>query len=309
MTGASSGIGEVDFPRGGGPRRSPRAAGSRGYSRWPESRICVRAKRCRRRRSSLPTDVADDDAVPRGRDRNGERTRADRRGGVRRGRRRLWSARRIPIRRVRRRPPVTNLHGPVNLADTSPRPTRTGIRQLRARRLAHRAPRGAGHGGVRAQQVGVHARCPSAADREPGSARGAVRRCRAGRGGHADLRAGRDLRRVRRSPTVPRGDSWRWSRAGSWPSPTVGGTAVRWVLSNDVIRPGFTALPWVYDAWGGATVPGGRAGPDPARGAWLRQRARPPGQDGNALRSTFGNALVGVGRNRVALRQGRGGST
>ncbi|MGI8645506.1 MAG: SDR family NAD(P)-dependent oxidoreductase [Nocardioides sp.] len=85
---------------------------------------------------------------------------------------------------------------------------------------------------------------------------------------------------------------------GGWHRSQVG-------VANDVIRFGFTALPWAYDALVG-----------PLFRVAAQDLTRPvtpgPGnvldsqQQGNALRGTFGNAMVGVGRNLVALGRRRG---
>lgn len=85
---------------------------------------------------------------------------------------------------------------------------------------------------------------------------------------------------------------------GGWHRSQVG-------LANDVIRLGFSALPVVYDAL-----------VNPLFAVFAQDLTRPvvrgPGNvlesrpQGNALRGTFGNALVGAGRNLAALGRRRG---
>jgi NAD(P)-dependent dehydrogenase (short-subunit alcohol dehydrogenase family) len=80
---------------------------------------------------------------------------------------------------------------------------------------------------------------------------------------------------------------------GRWPRTQVG-------VANDLMRFGFTALPWVYDVLVG-----------PLFKVVAQDQTRPvvrgPGnvlasqQAGNALRGSHGNALVGIGRNLAAL--------
>ena len=204
-------------------------------------------------------------------------------------------------RRLRRRP-RTNLHGRSTSPDTCSPSCAAGGRQLRARRLPHRAPRGARHGGVRGQQVGRARRwsvsCGSRTGTGPGCGSATSRPAGWTPRSTSRPRPTASPSGARRSPCRRP----RRSRAGSWPSPTAGGAAARSGCQRRhpvrLHRPPVGLRRLV-----GPAVPVAAQDLTRARGR-ARQRAGAAARTQRAPRH-HGNALVGIGRNLRGRRQGR----
>ena len=225
------------------------------------------------------------------------------RGGQLRRRRGLRLARRGPGRRVRRRDhhqrPRARQPRPPRAARAPP----AGRREPGAGRLGDRPRRGAGHGGVRREQVGPARPGAPAARRQPRPARHPHRLRRAGgvdtpiylqAATYGDA-VGRppfpvaSPERIANRVLAVADHAWRGGQVG---------------IANHVIRFGFRTVPWAYDRLVGPLFA-------VAAQDQVAPVVRGPGnvlasqQDGNRLRGDQGSALLGTFRNISALARRR----